>query len=246
MRMSTCYLGSHFQILPCRRKTRWIVIKLVHYPCSLKWLGKKQWTDSSLSQVVRYLENDNWPPKEFITGDSKPYFKKRYELSLQNGVILWNLREIIPNSLQNEVLCLLHQQHPGIVRMKALSRIHVWFPGIDTRIQDLVNSCSDCAKVANCPSKLLPHFWDWTSKPVDRVHLDFFYPFHGNTSLIIVDNFSGWIEAKIMKNMQSSTTIDVLRCWFARFGIPKQIITDNGSQFTSRNFMTSLEIMVSD
>ena len=120
--------------------------------------------------------------------------------------------------------------------MKELSRIHVWFPGIDNSIEKLVKSCTDCAKVANRPSKCKPHPWDWPSGPMDRIHLDFFGPFYGSCCLVMVDSFSGWIEAQVMKSTKAWNTVNVLRSWFFRFGIPKQIVTDNGPQFTSKEF----------
>ena len=175
--------------------------------------------------------NGNWPQKGETTNDLKTFFNKRYELTLENGIILWNLRVIVPKTLENKILSELHHQHPGIVRMKSLSRIHVWFPGIDNRIEQLVKSCSDCAKVANCSPKTKPHPWDWPANPMDRVHLDFFGPFYGSNCLIMVDSFSGWIEATEMTNTRAVTTIEVLR-----FGIPKQIVTDNGPQFTAMEF----------
>ncbi|KYQ53886.1 Uncharacterized protein K02A2.6 [Trachymyrmex zeteki] len=39
-----------------------------------------------------------------------------------------------------------------------------------------------------------------------------------------------------MKNTNANSTIETLREIFARFGLPSQIITDNGAQFTSKEF----------
>ena len=98
----------------------------------------------------------------------------------------------------------------------------------DNRIEQLVKSCSDCAKVANCPPKTKPHPWDWPANPMDRVHLDFFGPFYGSNCLIMVDSFSDWIEATEMTNTRAVTTIEFLRSWFSRFGIPKTSIYSHG------------------
>ena len=80
---------------------------------------------------MKFLEEDNWPEKRNITPEMMPYFKKSTELSLEDNILMWNLRVVVPRSLEAKVLRELHNQHLGIVRMKSLSRIHVWFPGID-------------------------------------------------------------------------------------------------------------------
>ena len=55
----------------------------------------------------------------------------------------------MPEQLKNEVFKELHQIHPGISRMKSLSRIHIWFQNIDHKIENIVNSCQNCEKVSN-------------------------------------------------------------------------------------------------
>ena len=53
----------------------------------------------------------------------------------------------------------LHQNHPGISRIKSLSRIHIWFPNFDHEIKNIVKSCQSCEKVSNEPNKSQPHPW---------------------------------------------------------------------------------------
>ena len=50
-------------------------------------------------------------------------------------------RVVIPAKYQKSVLEELHLNHPGIVQMKALARLRVWWPTLDTDIEQLVRSC---------------------------------------------------------------------------------------------------------
>ena len=133
------------------------------------------------------LQSGKWPDK--ISDDIKPDYNERNELTIEDGVILWGLRVIVPEQLRNKVLKELHQSHPGISRMKSLSRIHTWFPNIDHEIDNIVKSCQSCEKVSNEPNKSQPHPWDWPTHPMDRVHIDYF-EYNKNNFLIMVDSSS--------------------------------------------------------
>ena len=54
--------------------------------------------------------------------------------------------------------------------------------------------------------------------------------------LKIVDAGSGWIEAFPAGNRTSETVIIYLSQIFARFGIPKTLVSDNGPEFVSEDF----------
>ena len=56
-----------------------------------------------------------------------------------------------------------------------------------------------------------------------------------------MDAYSGWIEAEVVKNMESSATINLIDKWVSRYGIPNQIVTDNGTQFTSGQFKSQIK-----
>ena len=59
-----------------------------------------------------------------INGD-KPYYELRNELTVHQGCIVWGIRVVIPDKLQDRVLEELHDGHLGVVKMKALARSYV-------------------------------------------------------------------------------------------------------------------------
>jgi len=59
--------------------------------------------------------------------------------------------------------------------------------------------------------------------------------------LIAVDAHSKWPEVIPMMSTTSQKTIARLRTIFARNGLPDQICTDNGPQFTSAEFIAFLK-----
>ena len=54
--------------------------------------------------------------------------------------------------------------------------------------------------------------------------------------LLAVDAHSKWPEIHEMSSTTVTKTIEVLRNIFAAYGLPEQIVTDNGSQFTAVDF----------
>ncbi|XP_062620772.1 uncharacterized protein K02A2.6-like [Saccostrea cucullata] len=165
-----------------------------------------------------------------------PYFTRRSELTIHQNCLLWGIRVVIPPSLRSQVLDELHQGHIGVVKMKTLARSHAWWPGIDRDIELLTKSCAGCQAVKHAPPAAPIHPWEWPSRPWERIHIDFAGPFLNSMFLVIVDAYSKWPEVIPMKTTTSSQTIDVLRTVFARNGLPSQIVSDNGPQFTSEEF----------
>ena len=75
---------------------------------------------------------------------------------------------------------------------------------------------------------------------MDRVHIDFF-EFENNTFLAMVDSYSKWIETKVANSWKTDNSIKRLKLWFSQFGIPKQLVSDNGIQFTSTELKSFIE-----
>ena len=52
----------------------------------------------------------------------KPYLYQKNELSVESDCLIWGNRVIIPFHLRNKNITELHDNHPGIVRMKAFGQ----------------------------------------------------------------------------------------------------------------------------
>ena len=59
--------------------------------------------------------------------------------------------------------------------------------------------------------------------------------------LVIVVVHSKWPEILPMKSTTANATVSAVRDVFARFGLPVNVVTDNGPQFTSAEFTEFLK-----
>ena len=67
-----------------------------------------------------------------------------------------------------------------------------------------------------------------------RLHIDFTGPFEGSMWLIVIDAATKWPEVIKMNNdTTAERKIEILRILFSRFGLPNQIVSENGPQFIS-------------
>ena len=57
-----------------------------------------------------------------------------------------------------------------------------------------------------------------------------------NIFFVVVDAHSKWPKVAIVSTSSTQITIDVLRSLFARYGLQEQLVSYNGSQFTSGEF----------
>ena len=207
-------------------------------PVTARQIAKATSKDVVLSQVAEFTMK-GWP--KTVPQELKPYYNRRHELSLQGGCLLWGMRVIVPPSYQELILEELHSDHPGIIRMKSMARSHVWWPRIDSKIERVVKSCIVCQSVRSSPPKSPLNPWLWPSKPWSRIHIDFAGPLYGRTYLVVIDAHSKWPEVFSMSSTTTEHTIDALRQLFSHYGLPDQLVSDNGPQFTSREFVMFLK-----
>lgn len=204
-------------------------------PLNFKDVAKATRTDTILCKVFE-LVRVGWT-SHVIDPALQPYFCKRESLSIEHDCIVWGVRVLIPTSLQYYVLNRLHENHPGVVKMKLLARSCCWWPGIDSDLEERAKSCEECQKYqsSNAAENIFEG-WPKYQRSWIRLHADFLHLF-GKTVLLIVDSTSKWIDLYLMKQTTASEVISKFRKSFSVFGIPQYVVTDNGPPFSSQEFI---------
>ena len=192
----------------------------------------KQWTSKDpVLLKVKIMIQQGWEYSK--KSDLTPYQKRKDELSVHDGCLLWGTRVVVPPPGRNKIANELHEGHPGITRMKALARSFVWWPQIDKDLEELVKHCNDCQSTRHVPPVAPLQPWEWPQRPW---HVDYAGPFMNKYFLLLVDAHSKWIEVRPVNNATSTATVDQLRSIFATHGLPEMLVTDNGTVFTSEEF----------
>ena len=190
------------------------ILEVDNVPVTAKDVAKYSLRDRVLIKVIKCVKNNSWLEME-KEKEVKAYLIRRHELSVDEGCLLWGCRVVVPKDLRGKMLQTLHDCHPGINRMKALSRSYFWWPGMDTDIENLVKSCHSCQLNQNNTAKAPIHPWEWTNKPWVRIHVDYAGPFLNKMFLVIIDSHSKWLDVIPTANASSKETIKILRSVFA-------------------------------
>lgn len=164
-----------------------------------------------------------------------------YRTFLKNGKDTKQV--VVPKKFRSEVLRLAHDTpmsgHLGVTK----TRQKIWsdfvWPGICGDIRRYCASCDVCqrtsprGKVRKLPLGKMPII----HTPFDRVAVDIIGPIipsseRGHRYIItMVDYATRYVEAKPLKSIKAEDVAEALWEIWTRLGIPREILTDNGSQF---------------
>ena len=189
--------------------------------------------DPVLSKVLMYVQA-GWPAE--VPSELTPFKSQETELGLEGGCLMWGSRVVVPTKLQATILESLHENHPGIFRMKSIARSYVWWNGLDKAIENVAQSYLPWQAVKSAPPAAPLHPWLWPNSPWTRIHMDFAGPFQGHMFFIVVDAHLKWPEVVEMTTTTTADTLKALRNMFAWHGLPEQMVSDNGPQFISEEF----------
>ena len=119
--------------------------------------------DPLLNTVVHYIQQ-GWP-NHSEQSELKLYWSRRMELCCFEGTQI-----LIPPQGRQRILEELLIGHLGMSKMKALARTVIWWPKLDSEIEEMVRCCDECQMTRSMPPVAPLNPLPWPVKPWSRIH----------------------------------------------------------------------------
>ncbi len=155
-------------------------------------------------------------------------------------------KSFVPTALRLALLDSVHSSpgsgHPGNQRTLSLLRNRFWWPNMARDVTRYIKGCSVCA-IASTPrrlpeGKLVP--LPIPRRPWSHLGIDFATDLPSSngftTILVVIDRFSKACKLIPLRGLPTAleTAEALFQLVFRNFGIPEDIVSDRGPQFTSR------------
>ena len=191
--------------------------------------------DEKLQMAMKCVRH-GWPDYlKNVPPQIHDLFAVHDELSVAGDLLVRGQQIVIPEAMRVEIIGKLHEGHLGVIKCKAHAVTSVWSPEMYKDIEETVATCPHCLtqrpnqrKEPLMPTPLPDR--PWQSVGADICALE------GRHFLIVVDYYSRYIDIAHLSSMTSSQVIGKLKNIFARWGIPEEVVSDNGTQFSSDEY----------
>jgi RNase H-like domain found in reverse transcriptase/Reverse transcriptase (RNA-dependent DNA polymerase)/Integrase zinc binding domain/Integrase core domain/gag-polyprotein putative aspartyl protease len=159
----------------------------------------------------------------------------------------WTKILVLPTSFRAEILneahCSRFGGHGGHNRTRERIKTNYWWPRMGYDVNRFVDECLTCQKSKDPPGFLKRHAPQQPlpipERPNQRIHVDLFGALKTsekgkNYILVMTDAFTKWVELAALINKDAETVaMAIFNQWICRFGCPKQIVSDRGTDFNS-------------
>lgn len=182
--------------------------------------------DAQLKQIKSYCVND-WPKdKEKCPPEIRYFYGLKDEILLDDGLLFYNERLIVPKKMHKLILNQLHEPHFGLTKTKQRARFSVFWQNINNDIEQIVINCRVCQENSRKERKepMISH--EIPNKPFSKIACDILEHKTKNY-LVVIDYYSNWIELIKIKSKDSTVIIGELMKIFSAYGLPNVIIADN-------------------
>lgn len=189
-------------------------------------------TDEETLAVIKALSTGNW---ENINSGLR---KVKEDLRCAGGIVFFRDKMFVPSALRSRTLRHAHKGHFGMGSMKRMLRRCVWWPKINSQVEELVTNCATCQKITHNIKPVPLSSRRLTDEPWQRLQMDFLEITRCGSGklLMLVDTHSRMTWAIEMRKTDSDATIKALWRIFAIWGKPAVMQSDNGPPFNSPAF----------
>ncbi|CAB3997901.1 retrotransposon-like family member retr-1, partial [Paramuricea clavata] len=206
-------------------------------PTKLDEIREQTRQDATLDHLKEVIHH-GWPeyPSQ-CPSDLKEFWNFREDLSVENGLVLKRHRLVIPSKLRQQMLQIVHQGHMGTEKCLLKAKDCLFWPGISNDIKKMTTTCSTCLQYSKQQSKEPLHPHNVPSFPWQKVGTDLL-EYKGAQYLLVADYYSKYPILRKLNGTTSNAVINQLKSIFAEYGIPETLVSDNGPQYSSREFST--------
>ena len=203
-------------------------------------------SDPMMLQLLNEVEQGFYGSRKSLPEDLKQFQKLKNSLTAVDGVVLYKNRILVPPAFREKVLENLHSAHQGVSSMISRAQASVFWPGITSDIQKVRDRCFHCNRIAPSQPNAPPIPPMTPEYPFQSICSDY-CTVGGSNYLVTVDRYSNWpsIQKAGHGQANSKQLVGELKKHCSTFGIPEELSSDGGSQFTStetRSFMENFGI----
>ena len=235
---------------------------------SLKDIGQQQKEDSDIGPLITFLERGpkkpDWEDVSSWSPVAKRYWAQWELLRLSDGV-LWRRWEstdgsaacwlyVVPKALRDSVMSEAHGSvsscHFGIRKTLHRLRMRFYWIGMRRDVCEWCRVCEACSAKKGPPRTLqAPLQIVSVGAPMERIAVDIAGPFPVSSSgnryiLVVIDYFTKWPEVFPLPNQEAGTIARALvDGFFSRFGVPRELHSDQGRNFEATLFKECCEIL---
>lgn len=197
--------------------------------------------DTALMWAIRVKEGSADRHDHNNEAEKVRYFQLMDKLSVKEGNLYFENKMVVPRDLRAEMIQKAHKGHMGRKRTSQLVNERYWWPGWHRASDDFVSSCIVCAK---SKYKRSSHKSEGVGsievrgEPFSQWSLDIKGPLpvtkqNNRYILVATDLFTKWIELYPIADQQAKTIADRVLDLVCRYSVPKEVLTDQGSNFQS-------------
>ncbi|XP_065358763.1 uncharacterized protein LOC135952674 [Calliphora vicina] len=204
------------------------------------WLLTMQIQDPDLLNIIAVLRDQKRSPqKEQLNREYSLINRRLYRK--EEGKVKF----VVPKCVRWRVVKSCHDDVGHFGLEKTIQRIqqNFWFPKIRKYVKNYIAGCIECcynrAKTGKAEGQM--YISEPEPIPFRQIHIDHLGPFvrskRGNTHVLAIsDAFSKFLIVKPVKSTKTQPVITALNEITSYFGLPKIIVSDRGTAFTSKTF----------